>query len=92
VAIIGFSNGNEMTLGGIDAGEHKPCVVTALRTFETDHKSMRWLGYKFPDRVERLKQEQEFEDSEDSATPLSFWHNGFKEACVNPDKVIARLI
>ena len=41
--------------------------------------------------ISELKANKEFEVSNDSKRPLSIWHNGFLEACLNPHLIINEL-
>ena len=53
---------------------------------------MSWLGYKTYGLVDDLLNAEEFEVSDDAATPLSVWYGGMLEACANAPKVIGKLV
>lgn len=91
VAIIDFARDDAMTMGGADLGGPNAMVDEMVRTFLTEPRTMRALGYSAPQTVADLRAAQEFETCLDPATPLAIWYNGMLAACDAPSKVLARL-
>ena len=87
--ILGYAPNGTMTLGGADLDN--PVATAAVHILHTDLRSMRWLGHSHPDLIDDLRAAEEFEISNDPATPLSVWYNGMLAACRHPDKFIREL-
>jgi len=71
--------------------ECSPTAHRAMGIFKVLPGQMSWLGYKFPERLERLREAMDFERSDRREAPLSFWYNGMLAACKHPSRIIGEL-
>lgn len=60
-------------------------------TISTDAWTMSTRDHTSAPDIETIKNNKEFEISKDDDRPLSIWHNGFLEACRNPNIIIQEL-
>jgi SIR2-like domain len=91
VVVIGWADDNAMTVSGHGWTDIDSCDNRLFGSFATAHDSMRWLGKSRPSTVKLIKEDREFEYSENNKTPLSLWYNGMLSACDHPDKILSRL-
>lgn len=89
VVIVDYADDNVLTTRSCQ--ECSPTAHKAMEIFKVLHGQMSWLGYKFPNSLEPLRDAKEFERSERPDAPLSFWYNGILAACRNPDKIVEEL-
>jgi hypothetical protein len=60
-------------------------------TITTNALSMSTKNHTVAPMISDIKAKKEFEVSKDIDKPLSIWHNGFLEACRNPELIIDEL-
>ena len=65
--------------------------INLLKCIPTNASMMATEKYSFEQAIIDLKYNKEFEISKEPNRPLSIWHNGFLEACRNPDLIINEL-
>ena len=98
-AFTGYRNDHRRPVVVIDKGDKDimtirsinnvlPSAWSAAHLFGNDPLSLKWHDdWSFPARVEKLNEIDEFENSNDPNTPLSFWYGGMQKACLNYEKI-----
>ena len=90
VVFIDYANDGTM-LANFDFAHGGSGPARAMRVFRTPNPSVKWLGYSFPNTVDRLKEARDFARCTEPTRRLSIWYNGMLEACDNADKIVNEL-
>ncbi|MDD2659576.1 MAG: SIR2 family protein [Methylococcales bacterium] len=86
VVVIDYAEGDTMTTSR-SCPNALSSAIQAIRIFGVEPTSMQWSGNNYPARVEKLKEINAFESSNDPNTPLSIWYGGMQKACCNYQKI-----
>lgn len=91
VVLIDYAD-DHVTTANAGFCDESPAATEALKLFQTNFCSMKWLGHTFAGAVCELKAARDFDRSDDPTRRLSIWYGGMHAACVDASKVLAELI
>lgn len=90
VVLIDYAD-DHVTTANAGFGDESPAATEALRLFQTNFRSMKWLGIVSAGEVRELKAARDFDRSDDPTRRLSIWYGGMHAACIDANKVLAEL-